>query len=38
MGGDNHPKHVEQMADINKLYVVASFCILFDTLNYPSDP
>jgi len=27
-----HPKHVEQFADINKLYIVASCWIITDTL------
>ena len=26
-----HPKHVEQFADVNKLYIVASFWIIIDT-------
>ena len=26
-----HPKHVEQCADINKLYIVASCWIIIDT-------
>jgi len=25
------PKHVQQFTDINKLYIVASFWIIFDT-------
>jgi hypothetical protein len=25
-----HPKHVEQFADINKLYIVASFWIIIE--------
>ena len=27
-----HPKHVEQFADINKLYIVASCWIIIDTV------
>ena len=37
-GWKYHPKHVEQLTDTNKLYNVASCCIIIDTSSYPPGP